>query len=81
MEKIQNINNLNKCSSNIISSMLNYMQNSEINVELYRSTLIEFVPVLYFKKTYSSIFPNNNENNSFINLINVNSNNIFNSFT
>ena len=59
MEKIQNINNLNKCSSNIISSMLNYMQNSEINVELYRSTLIEFVPVLYFKKTYSSIFPNN----------------------
>ena len=79
MEKIQNINNLNKCSSNIISSMLNYMQNSEINVELYRSTLIEFVPVLYFKKTYSSIFPNNNENNSFINLINVNSNNIFNS--
>ena len=81
MEKIQNINNLNKCSSNIISSMLNYMQNSEINVELYRSTLIEFVPVLYFKKTYSSIFPNNNENNSIINLINVNSNNIFNSFT
>ena len=81
MEKIQNINNLDKCSSNIISSMLNYMQNSEINVELYRSTLIEFVPVLYFKKTYSSIFPNNNENNSFINLINVNSNNIFNSFT
>ena len=71
MEKIQNINNLNKCSSNIISSMLNYMQNSEINVELYRSTLIEFVPVLYFKKTYSSIFPNNNENNSFINLINI----------